>query len=358
MINVGVIGYGYWGPNIVRNLAEVPDANLVKVADFKRDRLDLARRRFPKIETTTSPMEVIGDPAIDAVVIATPLATHFELALAALRAHKHVLVEKPMCSSQQEGETLIEAAAARNLVLLVDHTFCYSGAVQKIRELIDDREVGEIYYYDATRINLGLFREDASVLWDLAIHDLSIMDFVLRRYPVAVSCTGSCHVPNQPENVAFMTLFFEGAFIAHLHVNWLSPVKLRRTLIGGDRRMLVYDDLEATEKVRVHDKGVILSKDVEHVNQLRLKGYRSGDVWSPQVDITEPLRTEMVHFTRCIEGKEKPLTDALSGLRIVSLIEAASASMKMKGIPVEVNQEHAFVARSREAVAEGVLIPA
>jgi len=357
MINIGVIGYGYWGPNIVRNLAEVPDANLVKVADFKRDRLDLARRRFPNIQTTTSPLEVINDPAIDAVVIATPLATHFELALSALRSGKHVLVEKPMCSSQQEAAALIDEASARNLVLLVDHTFCYSGAVQKIRELIEGREVGEIYYYDATRINLGLFREDASVLWDLAIHDLSIMDFVLQRYPTAISCTGSCHVPHQPENVAFMTLFFEGALIAHLHVNWLSPVKLRQTLIGGDRRMIVYDDLEANEKVRVHDKGVILATDVEDVHQLRLKGYRSGDVWSPQVDITEPLRTEMVHFVRCIEGREKPLTDALSGLRIISLIEAASESMKMKGIPVEVNQAHAFASQTPYPLSEDLLIP-
>jgi predicted dehydrogenase len=341
MINIGVLGYGYWGPNIVRNLAEVADANLVKVADFKQERLDLARRRFPNIQTTTSAMEVIEDPSIDGVVIATPLATHFDLALAALRANKHVLVEKPMCGSSQEAEILIETAAARNRVLLVDHTFCYSGAVQKIRELIDSGETGEIYYYDAARINLGLFREDASVLWDLAIHDLSIMDYALRQYPTAVSCTGSCHVPNQPENVAFMTLFYNGSLIGHLHVNWLSPVKLRRTLIGGNRKMIVYDDLESNEKIRVHDKGVILGGQLEDIHQLRLKGYRSGDVWSPQVNLAEPLRTEMMHFVRCIEGKEKPLTDALSGLRIVSLIEAAAQSLKMKGVPVEVNPKYA-----------------
>jgi len=341
MINVAVMGYGYWGPNIVRNLAEVPDANLVKVTDLKQERLDLARRRFPNIQTTTSTAEVIEDPNIDAVVIATPLATHFDLALRALRANKHVLVEKPMCSSTEEAEILIETAAAHNRVLLVDHTFCYSGAVRKIRNLIDDGEIGEIYYYDAARINLGLFREDASVLWDLAIHDLSIMDYTLRQHPVAVSCTGSCHVPNQPENVAFMTLFYEGSLIGHLHVNWLSPVKLRRTLIGGDRKMIVYDDLEAYEKIRVHDKGVILDRQLEEINQLRLKGYRSGDVWSPQVDLNEPLRTEMIHFVRCIEGKEEPITDALSGMRVVSLIEAASRSLKKKGAPVEVNQVYA-----------------
>ena len=190
MVRVGVIGYGYWGPNLVRNLAEVPDVTLVKVADFKQERLDLARRRFPHLQTTTSPAEVIEDPGIDAVVIATPQATHFDLSMAALRANKHVLVEKPMCSSSDEAERMIEAAGARNLVLMVDHTFCYSGAVQKIRELIDSGEIGDIYYYDAARINLGLFREDASVLWDLAIHDLSIMDYAIRRYPTAVSLHG------------------------------------------------------------------------------------------------------------------------------------------------------------------------
>lgn len=343
MINIGVLGYGYWGPNIVRNLAEVADANLVKVADFNQDRLDLARRRFPNIQTTTSAADVIEDPSIEGVVIATPLATHFDLALAALRAGKHVLVEKPMCGSSQEAEILIETAAARNRVLLVDHTFCYSGAVRKIRELIDGGEIGDIHYYDAARINLGLFREDASVLWDLAIHDLSIMDYTLRQYPTAVSCTGSCHVPHQPENVAFMTLFYNGSLIGHLHVNWLSPVKLRRTLIGGSRKMIVYDDLEAAEKVRVHDKGVILEQQLEDIHQLRLKGYRSGDVWSPQVSLAEPLKTEMTHFVRCMEGKEKPITDALSGLRVVSLVEAAAQSLKMKGIPVEVNQAYAAI---------------
>lgn len=341
MIRFAVLGYGYWGPNIVRNLAEVADANLAMVADFKQERLDLAKRRFPHIQTTTSPMAAIEDPNIDAVVIATPLATHFDLALAALRANKHVLVEKPMCRSRAEAEILIEAATARNLVLLVDHTFCYSGAVRKIRQLIDQGEIGEIYYYDAARINLGLFREDASVLWDLAIHDLSIVDYALRRYPTAVSCTGSCHVPNQPENVAFLTLFYPGSLIGHLHVSWLSPVKLRRTLIGGNKKMIVYDDLEAAEKIRVHDKGVILSGDIEDIHQMRLKGYRSGDVWSPQVDLAEPLRTEMLHFVRAIEGAEKPLTDALSGLRVVSLVEAATESMKLRGAPVEVNQKYA-----------------
>jgi predicted dehydrogenase len=339
MINVAVIGYGYWGPNIVRNMAEVADANLAKVADFRQDRLDLARRRFPQIQTTTSPKEILEDPSIDAVALATPLGTHFDLALAALKAGKHVLVEKPMCRSREEAEILIETAEARKLILMVDHTFCYSGAVQKIKQLIDAGEVGDIYYYDAARINLGLFREE-NVLWDLAIHDLSIMDYALGRYPVAVSCTGSSHVPNQPENVAFMTLFFEDSLVGHLHVNWLSPVKLRRTLIGGSRKMIVYDDLESYEKIRVHDKGVILDTDIENVHQMRLKGYRSGDVWSPQVDLNEPLRAEMQHFVRAIEGKEKPLTDAYCGMRIVSIIEAASKSLKLKGAPTEVGQKH------------------
>jgi len=334
MIGIGVIGYGYWGPNFVRNISELADARVVIVADLKGERLALAKRRNPVIETTRDPLDVINHPQVDAVIVATPVATHFDLALQAVRAGKHTLVEKPVCATRSQAERLIEAADSRNVTLMVDHTFLYTGAVRKVKELVGSGQIGDVYYYDAVRINLGLFQSDTNVLWDLAVHDLSIIDFVLGVQPTALSCSGVSHVPGQREDVAFLTLHFPANLIAHLHVNWLSPVKLRRTLIGGSRRMIVYDDLEPHEKVRVHDKGVIVD-DQEKRYQLRLVGYRTGDVWSPQVDLSEALRTELIHFTHCIEGREQPITDGRSGLRVVRLLEAASQSLANKGIPIE-----------------------
>jgi len=335
MIGFGVVGYGYWGPNLVRNLSELPGAAVVVVADAKAERQRLAKTRHPVVEVTNDADRLIDDPRVDAVVIATPVASHFELARKALLAGKHVLVEKPICASAREAEELISLANARSLVLMVDHTFPYTGAVRKIKQLIDTGEIGQVYYYDGVRVNLGLFQKDVSVLWDLAVHDLSIMDYVLGKHPVAVSCTGCNHIPGQPEDIAHMTLFFDGSLIAHLHVNWLSPVKLRRTLIGGSEKMIVYDDLEASEKIKVHNKGLVMEADQENLNQMLLRGYRSGDVWSPQVDLTEALRVELLHFMQCIEGKEKPLTDGRSGLRVVRILEAAEQSLRMRGAPVQ-----------------------
>ncbi len=335
MIGIAVIGYGYWGPNLVRNIAESPNARVIKVVDAKPERLELARRRHPAVDMSNDAAEAIADPRVDAVAIATPVGSHFDLATRALNAGKHVLVEKPICVTSREVEQLVELADKRGLILMVDHTFPYTGAVHKVKQLIEAGELGDIYYYDSGAVNLGCFREERRVV-DLAVHDLSIMDYVLRKYPHTVSCTGCSHIPNQPEDVAYMTLYFNDNLIAHLHVNWLSPVKLRRTLIGGSRKMIVYDDLEPAEKVRIHDKGLILDGDLERVHELRLRGYRSGDVWSPQVDLTEALRTEIIHFAHCIEGKEKPLTDGASGLRIVRLLEAASESMRQRGVPIEV----------------------
>jgi predicted dehydrogenase len=330
VIGIGVIGYGYWGPNLVRNFAECKGAALRMVCDRLAERLKQVERRYPGIKATTDPSELIADPAVDAVVIATPVKYHFELALQALRAGKHVLVEKPMTSSSDEATRLIAEAAARRLVLMVDHTFVYTGAVAKMRELTQAGDLGEIYYYDSVRINLGLFQHDVNVLWDLAVHDLSIMDFVLSQRPVAVSATGLAHVAGKPHNIAYMSMFFDCNLIAHVHANWLSPVKVRRTLLGGSRRMVVFDDLEASEKIKVYDRGISLNASPENVYQM-LVAYRTGDMWAPQLTVTEALADEAAHFVDCVANGKTPTTDGQAGLRVVRLLEAATESMMDQG---------------------------
>ena len=335
MIGVGVIGYGYWGPNLVRNLVECPGAAMRIVCDQRPERLAHVERRYPGMKTTTSPEELINDSSVDAVVIATPVQHHFEFARAALRAGKHVLVEKPLAATSAEASELIEEANARRLVLMVGHTFVYTGAVRMIRELSLSGDLGDIYYYDSVRINLGLFQHDVNVLWDLAVHDLAIMDYVLPQRPVAVSATGFAHLPGEPENIAYMTMFFEGNLIAHVHVNWLSPVKMRRTLVGGSRRMVVFDDLETNEKVKVYDRGVSLNPSPENVYQMKI-GYRTGDMWAPRLDVAEALSVEMAHFIECIDQRATPLSSGEAGLRIVRLLEAASESITHQGRLIDV----------------------
>jgi predicted dehydrogenase len=335
MIGIGVIGYGYWGPNLVRNFTDQSESQVAVVCDQRRERLAQAERRYPGVRVTTDPFDLIADPAVDAVVIATPVGLHFELATAALRAGKHVLVEKPMTSTSDQASRLIDDAARRQLVLMVDHTFVYTGAVQKIQTLVAQRELGDIYYYDSVRINLGLFQPDVDVLWDLAVHDLSIMDFILAQQPVAVSATGLAHVPGRPANIAYMTMFFDGAMMAHVHASWLAPVKVRRTLLGGSRRMVVYDDLEASEKIKVYDRGISVDPSPENVYQM-LVGYRTGDMWAPKLAVSEALQVEAAHFLDCIARRSRPQSDGESGLRVVRLLEAATESMKQHGRPVDV----------------------
>jgi predicted dehydrogenase len=332
MIGIGVIGYGYWGPNLVRNFAECAGAAVRVVCDLRDDRLMQVSRRFPAVRVTTEAADLINDPTVDAVVIATPVQYHFDLALAALRAGKHVLVEKPMASTSDEASRLVNEAATRNLTLMVDHTFVYTGAVRKMRELTESGELGTIYYYDSVRINLGLFQPDVNVLWDLAVHDLAIMDFVLQQQPVSVSATGLAHLPGKPENIAYLTMFFEGNLIAHVHVNWLAPVKVRRTLLGGSRRMIMFDDLEASEKIKVYDRGLSLSgtPTPENLHQLQI-GYRSGDMWAPQLAVSEALSVETAHFVECVQQRTRPITDGEAGLRVVRLLEAATESMAQQG---------------------------
>ncbi len=337
-INIGVIGYGYWGPNLVRNFAEIPEAQVRTISDFKPELLAKAQARYPTIQVTTDCRDIFADPKIDAVAIATPVSTHFDLALTALQAGKHVLVEKPMTVSSEQAMRLIDEAERRNLVLMVDHTFVYTGAVRKMRDLVVTKVIGDIYYYDSVRVNLGLFQHDVNVIWDLAVHDLSIMNYVLPYKPYAVSATGMIHVPGEPENIAYLTLFFEGNLIAHIHVNWLAPVKVRRTLIGGSQRMIVYDDLEPSEKVKIYDKGITVNgnNSAEKVYQM-LIGYRTGDMWSPHLDMTEALRTEGLHFINCIKTGDRPITDGEAGLQVVRILEAATESLKKQGRLIELD---------------------
>ncbi|MBD2437159.1 Gfo/Idh/MocA family protein [Nostoc sp. FACHB-110] len=335
-INIGVIGYGYWGPNLVRNFAEIPGAKVTSVSDFKPELLAKVQARYPAVNVTTDSRDLLKDPTIDAIAIATPVSTHFDLALAALKAGKHVLVEKPMTTTSEQAMRLIEEAEKRNLVLMVDHTFVYTGAVRKMHDLIATKQLGDIYYYDSVRVNLGLFQHDVNVIWDLAVHDLSIMNYVLPSQPYAVSATGISHVPGEPENIAYLTLFFENNLIAHINVNWLAPVKVRRTLIGGSQRMIVYDDLEPSEKIKIYDKGITLNGNSESVYQM-LIGYRTGDMWSPKLDMSEALRTEGLHFIDCITKGDRPITGGEAGLRIVRILEAATQSLKQQGRLIELN---------------------
>jgi predicted dehydrogenase len=340
MIGVAVIGYGYWGPNLVRNLSETPGARLVSVCDLKRENLAKVKGRYPSVEVTNDFDEILRDPRIDAVAIATPVSTHFRLALSALMAGKHVLVEKPMAATGEEARRLVDEAARRRLVLAVDHTFIHTGAVRKMREIIQNG-LGDIYYYDSVRVNLGIFQHDISVVWDLAVHDLSILDHVLPMKPVAVSATGMSHLAGEPENIAYVSLFFANKLIAHIHVNWLAPVKVRRTLIGGSNRMIVYDDLEPSEKIKVYDRGITLNGNPqtngEKVYQM-LVGYRTGDMWAPRLDVTEALAVELREFISCIENNATPTADGQAGLRVVQILEAASASLAQRGRVIELQE--------------------
>lgn len=334
MINVGVIGYGYWGPNLVRNFAETPGVKMAAVCDARPERLAVVERRYPGVATRYQWQDVVSDPSIDLVAISTPVSTHFEIAQRALQNGKHVLVEKPMAMNTEQCERLIEEAARRKLVLMVDHTFVYTPAVRKIRELVSDGSLGDIYYYDSVRVNLGLFQHDVNVIWDLAVHDLAIMDFVLPSRPVAVSATGVSHVPGGHENIAYLTMFFENNLMAHVNVNWLAPVKLRRTLLGGSRKMVVFDDLEPSEKVKVYDRGITVNNGAENLYRLMV-GYRSGDMSAPHLEATEALAVETRHLVDCIENGTRPLTDGEAGLEVVRILENGTRSMREQGVPVE-----------------------
>jgi predicted dehydrogenase len=328
MVKFGVIGYGYWGPNVVRNLDHLEGSQVVAVCDKSPTSRKRIQKAHPHIKVVTDSTDLLSSTEIDAIAVVTPVWTHYELTKAALEQGKHVFVEKPFTSDSNQAEELINLAAKKNLKIMVDHTFLFTGAVKKIGQLLEEGTLGKVYYYDSTRVNLGLFQHDVNVIWDLAPHDLSIIDHLIKETPEAVSATGQTHL-NGHEDVAFITVYFPNKIIAHINVNWLSPVKVRTTLIGGEKKMLVWNDLEADEKIKIYDKGVHITSREGLYNLL--VNYRSGDMWAPQVEQVEALRQELAYFVDCLSHDQTPFNDGAAGLRVVKLLEAANASVKKRG---------------------------
>ena len=333
MVKIGVIGYGYWGPNIVRNFSETPDAKVVTCCDRDSKRLAVVKSKYPSIHAAENLEEILKDPDIDAFCIVTPVATHYEFARKALEQGKHVLVEKPLAASVAEAESLINIAEKLNLILMVNHTFIYTGAVRKMKEIVVTGDIGDIYYFDSVRINLGLIQKDVNVLWDLAPHDLSILGHVVEEQPVSVCAVGACHFGKAVESVAYLTVYFQGGLIAHFHNNWLAPVKIRSVIVGGSKKMILYDDMQASEKIKVYDRGVDVNgqKNVHDT----LVSYRLGDMWAPKLDNTEALRLVATEFVDCIQTGRRPVTDGVSGLNVVKILEASEMSIKHRGREVK-----------------------
>jgi predicted dehydrogenase len=335
-VGVAVVGCGYWGPNLIRNFSEEPRAQMRWVCDLDEHKLENIRRRYPSVRTTSHFEEALADREVGVVAIATPVQTHHTLARAALQAGKHVLVEKPLADQVALAEDLVQQAQRHERILMVDHTFVYTGAVRRLKNLYDEGLLGDLWYIDSVRINLGLFQHDVNVIWDLAPHDLSIVTHLLGKDPVTVQATGACHTGNHIEDVAYLNLDFGNHLIAHFHVNWLSPVKVRQMIFGGRDRMVIYNDLEPSEKLRIYDRGIEVKADNRDGIYNLLVGYRSGDMWAPTLDGTETLQVEVGHFLDCIERGERPMTDGEAGLRVVKILEAAQMSIKAGGKRVAV----------------------
>jgi len=334
MINLGVIGYGYWGPNVARNFNSCAGTKLVTVCDLNESRLKLAKGIFPFVKISSNPKDILDSDDIQAVAIVTPVFTHYELAKAALESGKHIFVEKPLASSTGQAEKLINLALKKNLKIMVDHTFLFTGAVRKIREIVNSGELGSLFFYDSTRINLGLFQHDINVVWDLAPHDFSIMNYLLDKCPVAISAQGTAHFGSGIEDVAYIAAHFDNGFIGHFHCNWLSPVKIRKTLISGAKKMLVWDDLESDEKIKIYDRGVEF-KNGDGINNL-LVSYRSGDMYSPKISNTEALYLEAQYFLECIEKNIEPFNNGEAGLKVVRMLEATDKSLKNGGSKIKI----------------------
>ena len=334
-LRVAVLGYGYWGPNLARNVAQTTDCTLMSIADLSPGRLKQARLSHPLARLTTDISEVLNDREVDAVFIATPPDTHHDLVVAALEAGKHVMVEKPLATTVEDAEDMARVALACERVLAVDHTFLFTGAVKRMKRYFESGDVGDVFYYDSTRINLGLFNHESNVIWDLAPHDISIMSHLLGRKVKTVSAMGARHVDAAVENIAYLTLQFEGPLLAHFHVNWLAPVKVRRTIIGGSKKMLVYDDAEADDKLKVYDSGAKLATATEDMYRTFVE-YRTGDVLIPKLEKVEALAAETAHFARVVRGEEPAISGAELGIEVVRIIAAAQESLKRGGMPVEV----------------------
>ncbi len=335
MINVGVIGVGYWGPNIIRNFYSNLQTTVCKCCDLRKDRLDFIKRTYPSIETTADYSDLTNDPRLDILAICTPVHTHYEIAKKALSAGKHVLIEKPMTNSSVQAEELLNLAEQKNLKIFVDHTFVFTGAVSKIREVIKKGEIGDIYYFDSVRVNLGLFQHDINVLWDLAPHDISIMHSLLSQKPESVLATGVDHLKNGLENIAYLSVFYPNNVLGHIHVNWLSPVKVRETLIAGTKKMIVWDDNQPSEKVRIYDKGIDVIKSSDQIYDMLIQ-YRTGDMYCPKIDSTEALAVEVDHIVDCIINDKKGISSGEEGLLVVKILEAAEKSLKNRGKEIRI----------------------
>lgn len=328
-MNIGIIGFGYWGTNLVRNFANLKNVNLKSVADERAERKSALKSLCPSAGFTTSADDILSDKEIDAVVIATPVFTHYEMAKKALNNDKHVLLEKPMVSKTDQAKELIELAERKNKLLMVDHTFLYTGAVQKMKSLIDSGDIGNIKYFDSTRINLGLFQPDINVLWDLAPHDISILNYLIKDVPYSVQATGVSHTSNGIENIAYININYNSGFIAHFSCSWTSPVKIRMMLIGGDKKMILFNDVEPSEKIKVYDTGYELKTDED--KKKVLVDYRTGDIYTPKLDTKEALAVMAQDFISSIINSHKPLSDYESGFEVVRILEASQTSIKNKG---------------------------
>jgi predicted dehydrogenase len=335
MINVGVIGIGYWGPNIIRNFYSNPKTNVVKCSDLRKERLNFIKGTYPAIETSTDNNDLIKDPNLDLIAICTPVYTHYEIAKKILIEGKNVLIEKPMTSSSEQAEELINIAEQKNLRIFIDHTFVFTGAVSKIKEIIKNGELGDIYYFDSVRVNLGLFQHDINVLWDLAPHDISIMHSVLNQRPESVVATGADHLRNGLEYIAYLSIYYPNSVIGHIHANWLSPVKVRQTLIAGTKKMIVWDDNEPSEKIRIYDKGIEVIKNADEVYQMLIQ-YRTGDMYCPKIDSTEALTVEINHIVDCLENNKGSIASGHDGWMVVKILEAAQESLKNRGKEVKI----------------------
>ncbi len=327
---IGIIGLGYWGPNLVRNFSATEGATVSMCCDLDERRFRKLAAVYPATQFTTDITRLLDNDQIEAVAIATPVNTHFELAKRALTAGKHVLVEKPLATRAEHASELCELAQGKGLVLLVDHVFVYNPAVVKMKEIVDSGQLGKLFFIDSVRINLGLFQNDVNVVWDLAPHDLSIVDYLVSRLPRSLSAFGGTHAHNDIEDVAYLNLDFDGGLIANFHVNWLSPVKVRRMIVGGSEQSLIYDELDTSEKIKVYNRGISFTADDEQRRQM-LVSYRSGDVWSPNIGTEEPLARMAAHFIDCIQNRKQPITDGQAGLRVVKILEAAQRSIKAQG---------------------------
>ena len=333
-MGVGVIGCGYWGPNLIRNFNENPHTDIRYACDLDLESLNKIKLRYPSVITTRNYCDLLRDEDLQVIAVATPVHTHYKLATEILSAGKHLLIEKPLAASVKEAEKLVNLAQKKNLMLFVDHTFIYTGAVRKMKDFISSGELGNLFYFDSVRVNLGLFQSDVNVVWDLASHDVSIMDHIISDKPKSVVAMGGSHTDNGIEDIAYVTVKFDGELMAHFHINWMSPVKIRRIIIGGSKKMIVFDDLDPAEKIKIYDKGIVFAKADRELIYQNIIQYRIGDMYAPRIDQTEALKVLVDHLVDCIKKKKKPITDGESGLRVVRILEAADKSLKKGGIRV------------------------